>query len=337
MRVIIDTDAGVDDTIALVYAAHSPEIQIEMITTVSGNVPVREVTQNVLFLKELLRLDVPVFSGAEVPKSRKLVTAPEVHGDDGVGGYRTSRGISIENWESGDAALQIVRAAKKYGKDLTIVSLGPMTNLADAVSLDAEAVRGVNSVIQMGGVFYGYGNTTEFTEFNIFVDPEAADFVLGNGVEIKFVPLDLTERLFMPRAILDTLMKKSRRADSSLMSLLRKATHYYINYHRKTEKLDGCFLHDPVAMAAAMRPEWFRFVDSFVAVETRGDLTSGMTIADFRKKAKPRNSQIGVAFDAMKFLPDLTEKVFETKLNADLIRSDCIRQRFIPDFTNRLR
>ncbi|MCL5020488.1 MAG: nucleoside hydrolase, partial [Bacteroidetes bacterium] len=116
-----------------------------------------------------------------------------------------------------------------------------------------------------------------------------------------------------------------------------KATHYYISYHRSTEKMDGCFLHDPIAMAAAIRPEWFRFVDSFVKVETRGDLTSGMTIADFRKKTKSRNSQIGVAFDAMKFLRDLTDKVFGTRLNSDLVRSGCLRQRFIPDFTNRLR
>lgn len=337
MRVIIDTDAGVDDSVALVYAARSPEIQIEMITTVSGNVPVREVTQNVLYLKELLGLDVPVFSGAEVPKSRKLVTAPEVHGNDGVGGYRTSRGISIENWETGDAAQQIVRAAKEHGKDLTIVSLGPMTNLANAVSLNAEAIRGVKSIIQMGGVFYGYGNTTEFTEFNIFVDPEAADFVLDSGVKVRFVPLDLTERLFMPRNLIDMLMKKSRREDSSLMSLLRKATHYYVDYHRKTEKLNGCYLHDPIAMAAAIRPEWFRFVDSFIAVETRGDLTSGMTITDFRKKAKSRNSQIGVAFDAVRFLRDLTDKVFGTRLEAKIARSRCLRERLTPDFTNKLR
>lgn len=335
-RIIIDTDAGVDDAVAIIYAARCPEVRIEMITTVSGNVPVKEVTQNVLYLRELLDLDVPVLSGAEVPRDRKLVTAPEVHGDDGVGGYRLSHGIAFRDWETGDAAMRIVRAAEEFGKQLTIVSLGPMTNIAEAVSIDAEAIRNVGGIIQMGGVFSGYGNTTEHTEFNIFVDPEAAAFVLSNDIKIRFVPLDITEQLFLPAGIIDSLLKQSRGMNPKLGSLLQKAIHYYINYHRSTDKLDGCYLHDPIALAAAIKPDWFRFVDSFVSIETKGDLTAGMTISDLRKTRRRGNSRIAVAFDALKFLTHLTDRVFGAKVDRSVARSECLTQRFIPDFRNRL-
>ncbi len=331
-RVLIDTDAGVDDTLAIVYAASSPEIELEMVTTVSGNVPVREVTQNVLYLKEILKLGVPVHSGADVPRARKLVTAPEVHGEDGVGGFRNSNHVPPVSWETKDAAKKIVSAAIDHGPKLTIVSLGPMTNLADAVAIDAEAIRHVQRIIQMGGVFTGYGNTTEFTEFNIYVDPEAADFVLSNGIKVKFVPLDLTERLFFPRPILEDMVRKSRTKNPQLARLLKKALRYYINYHRRTEKIDGCFLHDPIAVAAAVNPRWFKFVDSLVSIETKGDYTSGMTIADFRKRQRSCNSEIAVAFDAKNFVRDFTRKVFGALLHQDVIKRDCITARSTTTF-----
>lgn len=336
MRVLIDTDAGVDDALAIVYAARSPEIDIEALTTVSGNVPVGEVTQNVLYLKELLGLAAPVFSGAVVPRERKLVTAPEVHGEDGVGGYRNARGIFMANWETGDAAKKIVSAANHHGKALTIVSLGPMTNLANATAIDADAMRGVNSIIQMGGVFTGYGNTTEFTEFNIFVDPEAADFILNNGVRVKFVPLDLTERLFIPRGILNSLLRSSAKTNQKLTRLLQKALHFYVRYHRENDKLDGCYLHDPVAMAVAVNPAWFRFIDSSVSVETKGELTSGMTVADFRKVRRRGNSEVAVSFDARKFLRDFTRKVFGAPLDSNVLAKQCLKSRFSQEFSNRL-
>lgn len=335
-RVIIDTDAGVDDTVAIVYAARSPEIQIEMITTVAGNVPVKEVTQNVLYLRELLDLDVPVLSGADVPRDRKLVTASEVHGYDGVGGYRLSHGISFRDWETGDAAVGIIRAAEKFGKELTIVSIGPMTNIAEAVSIDADAMRNVGRIIQMGGVFSGYGNTTQYAEFNMFVDPESAAFVLDNDVEVTFIPLDITERLFLPKQMLDDFLKQSGDENPKLKSLLRKAIHHYASYHRSADKIDGCYLHDPIALAAAVNPGWFRFVNSDVSIETKGDLTSGMTISDLRKTARRGNSEIAVAFDSLKFTKDIADKVFGAKVDTSAVRSRCLRNRFTPDFRNSL-
>ncbi len=336
-RVVIDTDAGVDDSIAIVYASRLPDATIELITTVSGNVPVSEVTQNVLYLKKILRLDAPVFSGAEAPRSRKLITAPEVHGKDGVGGYRKSKGISFPAWRTGGAAAAIVMAARKFGKKLTIISLGPMTNIAKAVSLDPAAVKGVGGIIQMGGAFSGYGNTTVFTEFNIFVDPEAASYVLKNGVKVTFVPLDLTETLFLPRNIVASLLVKAGVNWPELVPLLRKALNHYIDYHRHADKLDGCFMHDPITVAAAVHPEWFRFTGSSVSIETKGKHTAGMTVADFRKGAVLGNSRIAVSFDALTFLGDLTGKVFGARIGRSAAGQSCLRRRFTADFRNNLR
>ncbi len=336
-RVVIDTDAGVDDSIAIAYASRLPDATIELMTTVSGNVPVSEVTQNVLYLKKILRLDVPVFSGADVPKSRKLITATEVHGKDGVGGYRISEGIAFPAWKTGGAATAIVRAAKKYGKRLTIISLGPMTNIARAVSIDQGAIKGIGSIVQMGGVFSGYGNTTAFTEFNIFVDPEAASYVLENGVKVTFVPLDLTETFFLPRNIVTSLLMKTGETSPELVPLFRKALNYYIDYHRHADKLDGCYMHDPIAVAAAIHPEWFRFIGSSVSIETLGRFTAGMTVADLRKKTVRGNSRIAVAFDALTFLDDLASRVFGARIGNSAGRRSCLRQRFTANFRDFLR
>ena len=336
-RVVSDTDAGVDDSIAIAYASRFPDVTIELITTVSGNVPVSEVTQNVLYLRGILGVNSPVFSGAGAPRSRELVTAPEVHGEDGVGGYRKSKGISFRGWETGGAASEIVRAARKYGRKLTIISLGPMTNIAEAVMLDAAAIKGIGNVVQMGGVFSGYGNTSLFAEFNIFVDPESASFVLESGVKVTFVPLDLTETLFLPRELANELLMKINESSPDLAQLFRKALNYYIDYHKRNDKLDGCFLHDAIAVAAAIHPEWFRFIGSSVSVETQGKLTAGMTLADFRKKAGRESSRIAVAFDGVRFMTDLSRRVFGYRVGTSTVSQKCLRERFVADFRNHLR
>lgn len=331
-RVIIDTDAGVDDTLAIIYAARSPELKVETITTVSGNVPVAEVTQNVLLLKQLLSLDTAIYSGASFPRSGSPVSAPEVHGEDGLGGYRKRRNISIDGWETRNAAEKIVQAAKDFGRSLKIISIGPMTNIAEAVELNMNAMRNTGGIIQMGGVFYGYGNTTTFTEFNIFADPDAADIVLRSGVKVRFIPLDMTEKIFMPRNILSSLLNSSTEMNSDLKKLVEESTSFYVGYHRHKEKLDGCFLHDPIAVAAAANPSWFRFVDAFVSIETGGDMTSGMTLADFRDKRRNKNSQIAVQVDAPGFLQDFSRKVFGRRFPSNKMSKGCLRERFLPEF-----
>ena len=335
-RTIVDTDAGVDDALAIIYAAHSPELLLEMITTVSGNVPVEEVTQNVLLLKKLLSLELDVKSGASLPLKRQLVTAPEVHGGDGLGGYRIGNSIHFKDWRTDDAAEKIVESARRLGRKLKIISIGPMTNLARAVANDGDAMRKIGGIVQMGGVFHGYGNTTTFTEFNIFVDPDAADFVLKSGVMLDFVPLDLTEKIFMPRNILTSLLNSTRKMSGELKTLVTQSLSYYMAYHRHTDGLDGCFLHDPIAVAAVVNPAWFKFVDAFVSVETSGILTSGMTLADFRTRKGRTNSRIATGMDAGLFLNDFTKKLFGRTIPARVAKQDCMRDRFGPEFSNAL-
>ncbi|MGB9694287.1 MAG: nucleoside hydrolase, partial [Fervidobacterium sp.] len=163
-KIIIDTDAGVDDTLAIIYVAASAMNEIEFISTVSGNVHVDSVTKNVALISNLIGAGFPVYKGSAKPLQGRLTMAPEVHGPDGIGGYRSTDEIAPLNQKSGIAPLKIAQAAAKYGKSLTIISLGPMTNIAKALRADSNSLRQVKEVVQMGGVFYGYGNTTTFTE-----------------------------------------------------------------------------------------------------------------------------------------------------------------------------
>ncbi|HEY9164839.1 MAG TPA: nucleoside hydrolase [Candidatus Kryptonia bacterium] len=334
IRLLIDTDAGVDDSLAIMYAASCPEASIEMISTVSGNVHVDDVTQNVLLLRELLHADFPVYMGAPSPRSRELLTAPEVHGGDGVGNYRKSNGRERSWCDPGNAADMIVESARKHGRKLTIVSIGPMTNIADAVSLDADSIRNVGRIIQMGGVTFGYGNTTTFTEFNIAVDPEAAAFVLEQGIFVRFVSLDLTELLFLKRRFFNQVLRRSTKLEGELKNLISQAVEFYMQYHKTKERLDGCFLHDPIAIAAALNGNWFRFIKSRIAIETKGVYTSGMTIADLRGNPRDFNSEIAVAFDAAGFMRDFILKVFGVSISRKSVRENCLSERFVSGFSN---
>ena len=333
-KIIIDTDAGVDDTLAIIYATQSAMNQIEFISTVSGNVHVESVTKNVSLIRNLIGASFPVYKGSSKPLQGKLITAPEVHGPDGIGGYRSTNGDSTYNAKSGNAPLKIAEAAARYGRSLSIVSLGPMTNIARAVKIDRDAMLSIKEVVQMGGVFYGYGNTTTFTEFNIFVDPSAAQFVLESGIRVKFVPLDLTEKIYLPRSAFIHMVRSSSKLSIDLKRLITRAVNFYMKYHIQTESLDGCFLHDPIATAAALHPDWFTWTRSKVAIESHGELTRGMTISDFRKKdGGDSNALVATNFSYKLFLKDFLLKTFGLETSSGNYKA-FLHKRFVPDFIN---
>lgn len=333
-KLIIDTDAGVDDILAIIYASKSVLSEIEFISTVSGNVHVDSVTKNVSLIRNLIGAQFPIYKGSSRPLHGNLTTAPEVHGPDGIGGYRTTNESLPLNQKSGGAAARIARAAAKYGKNLTIVSLGPMTNIARAVKMDNDAMLHIKEVIQMGGVFYGYGNTTTFTEFNIFVDPVAAQYVIETGIPLKLIPLDLTEKIFLPRSTFMQLVRSSRILTHELKELLIRAVSFYMKYHLQTESLDGCFLHDPIAMAAALHPEWFSWTPSKVVIETEGRFTSGMTISDFRTtNHQHSNVLVATDFSWKLFLRDFARKIFGSEISNGNYKL-FLHKRFVPGFAN---
>jgi inosine-uridine nucleoside N-ribohydrolase len=196
VKVVLDTDAGVDDAIAIVLALNSPEVDLVAVTTVAGNAPVAECTRNCLLLAELLRPEKPppVSEGAEAPLRKKLVTAPEVHGPDGLGGELGSLPRPRLDASPRSAVDVLIETARGHPGEAILVATGPLTNVASALRADPEALALYRRVVVMGGAFYVPGNTGPVAEFNFFVDPEAADAVMNAGLPTTLVPLDATTR-----------------------------------------------------------------------------------------------------------------------------------------------
>ena len=307
--VVIDTDPGVDDALALVLALRSRELRVELVTTVAGNTDLRAATDNA---RRLLALLEPASSprlvqGAARPLQGRLITAPEVHGDDGLLGlsqlrdrhghllFPASRGPlpSREN-----AANAIAAMAREHGEKLVVIALGPLTNLARALDADAPAMRTIGRLVVMGGVIEAPGNVTATAEFNFHVDPEAADRVLASGMRITLVGLDVTRQVRLRRSVIREALRDN---ESPLARAIRHIS-------RPLDASDGgMFLHDPLAVAVAVDTTLVRTRPLSIRVETKGEHTRGMAVADRRPKrgaglrdgnaTAGESSLVDVAFD----------------------------------------
>ncbi|MBI3911334.1 MAG: nucleoside hydrolase [Armatimonadetes bacterium] len=308
-RVIIDTDAGVDDALALLLALRSPELDVAAITTVSGNAPVHHCIANVRRVLDVLGGPAPLlFQGESAPISRPLFTAPEVHGEDGLGGaslLREADGsprypeapVPVSPHPAWEALVEMGRAE---GPALTLIALGPLTNVARAIERDAAAVRAYRRIVIMGGACRVSGNTSAVAEFNIYVDPEAAQRVLQLGAPITLVPLDVTERAVLRGDQLGELAPAPRVA-----RFVEDITAAYMRYHAQADGLAGCFLHDPLAVGAVLWPDLLGARPLRVDVETQGTLTRGMTVADFRPgrgACRPPNADVCLEVNAGEFV-----------------------------------
>ena len=259
MKVVLDTDTGVDDAMAIALAAKSPELELLALTTVAGNAPVAECTRNCLLLGELLRPDdpPPVAWGAAAPLTRELTTAPEVHGEDGLGGARGTLPDPVRDPLPAPAHEFLLELAVTNPDEITLIATGPLTNVALALDTDRRAVTEFRRIIVRGGAFDVPGNTGPVAEFNFYVDPEAADAVMRSGIDITVVPLDATTRIALSRAALETRIGWADALTASpntLPAVLARALDYYIRYQFSESGLDGGYMHDAVAVASAFDP-----------------------------------------------------------------------------------
>ena len=290
--VVVDTDPGIDDALALVLALRSRELRIELVTTVAGNVGLRAATDNARRLIALLEPgESPrLVAGASRPLRGRLTTATEVHGDDGLAGlarvrdpggrllFPASRGPLPPREGAAEA---IVAKACEHREALTIVALGPLTNLARALDTDASAMLAVGRLIVMGGAIEAPGNVTAAAEFNFHVDPEAADRVLASGMRITLVGLDVTRQVRLRWPVVRDALRDN---ESPLALAIRHMT-------RPVASNDGgLFLHDPLAMALAVDSTLVRTRALPVRVETKGEHTRGMSIADRRQTRGARRA-----------------------------------------------
>lgn len=283
-RVIIDTDPGVDDALALLLAMRSPELKIEGITPVAGNVPLDLTLPNALRMVEIAgRTDIPVAAGAKVPLVRRLVTAAYAHGENGLGGavFPEPKTKPIA-----EPAAEFIRTVvREYPGEVTLIPIGPLTNIATALSLDSELAAMVRGIVLMGGSLSG-GNITPAAEFNIYVDPEAARIVFQSGIPITMVGLDATRKTSLTEDHVRTLEAAQNPVSQAAAKIGRNA----INHNRERGFLVGPNMHDSLAVAAFLDPSILKFKEYYVDVETTGELTAGETLGysptagDLRRK-----------------------------------------------------
>jgi len=271
-RVIIDTDPGVDDALALLLALRSPELKIEAITPVAGNVPLSLTLPNALRMVEIAgRTDIPVAPGAKGPLFRRLVSAAYVHGENGLGGaVFPEPKLKPVDLPATEMIRQVVR---KYPHEVTLITIGPMTNVAAALNADPELASLVKALVMMGGSLSG-GNITPAAEFNVYVDPEAARIVFQSGIPITMVGLDVTRKT----SLTDEHQRMLQANPDPVSQAAAKIARNAIDHTRAQGFTVGPNMHDSLAIAAFLDPSILKWREYYVDVETSGELTAGETL-----------------------------------------------------------
>lgn len=281
-RILLDTDPGIDDALALFLALASPEVHLEVVTTVSGNVPVEDTTRNALALLELAgRPDIPVARGCACPLLGSPATATQVHGDNGLGGIDLP-GAQRQPLEK-HAVDVIIETVLSAPGEITLVAIGPLTNIALALRCEPRLARMVREVVIMGGALRVPGNITPSAEFNIYVDPYAAQIVLHAGWPIRLVTLDTTTRTLLKRSQVAHLARRG----TAVTTLIQGMVNYYCDVFGSTQGMTTIQMHDPLCLAAAFRPDLLTWEQAYVAVELNGTLTLGETVGFFASSDQP--------------------------------------------------
>ena len=276
-KIIIDTDPGQDDAVALLIALASEELEILGITCVAGNVPLSLTSENARKILELTRYtEIPVFAGADRPIKRTLVTAEHVHGKTGIDGPVLEKPkIKLQSKE---AIEFIIETILSYPKDeITLCTLGPLTNIGLAFQREPRIKTLIKEIIMMGGGFFEGGNITPAAEFNIYVDPEAAAEVLVSGIPITMLPLDVTHRALTSRSRIESFRKIGNKAGIATAEML----DFFERFDVEKYGSEGGPLHDPNVITYLLRPEFYEGKYVNVEIEVGSDLTRGMTVVDW--------------------------------------------------------
>jgi purine nucleosidase len=306
-KIIIDTDPGQDDAVAILLALASPEdVTVLGITAVAGNVSLDLTQQNARIICELAqKTDVPVFAGAKRPLERPLVTAEHVHGKTGLDGPQLpDPTMTLQDQHAVDFIIQTLRA--EPSGTITLCPLGPLTNIAAAFNQAPDIIERVQEVVLMGGAYFEVGNITPTAEFNIYVDPEAAKIILKSGADITMMPLDVTHKALVTKNRND----RFRALETPVGVAVAEMTDFFERFDREKYGSDGAPLHDPTVIAYLINPKLFtgRYVN--VEVETKSELTLGMTVADWwRVSNREPNAMFIGDLDADGFFDLLTERL----------------------------
>ena len=280
-KIIIDCDPGIDDSLAIMLALKSEELEVVGITIVSGNVHAKVGAENALkVLKELGRLDIPVYIGSCNPIKRKLITAEDTHGEDGLG---ESFFPKVEEVSYREGAIEFILDTLRK-EEITIIALGPLTNIARCLQKDEGATRNMEELVLMGGAFKSFGNCSQVAEFNFWVDPDAAEFVFNNlERKITMVGLDVTRKCVLTPNYIEMI----KQLKEPLGEFITKITRFYVDFHWAQERTLGCVINDPLAIAYFINPNLCSGKEYYVDIVTEGKAI-GMSLVDegdfYRKK-----------------------------------------------------
>ena len=304
-KIIIDTDPGQDDAVAILLALASPELEVLGLSIVAGNVPLHHTVRNALTLCELAgRPDLPVYAGCDRPISRRLVTAEHVHGKTGLDGITLPEpAIQASPGHAVDFLIETLR--REAPGTVTLVPIGPLTNIATAFQRAPDIITRVQEIVLMGGAYFEVGNITPAAEFNIYVDPEAAKLVFASGVPLVVMPLDVTHKALTSRAWVDGMAAMGR-----IGQAVASWTDFFERYDREKYGSQGAPLHDPCTIAWLLKPELFSGRHINVEIETEGEFTIGMTVADWwRVTGREANATFIRDVDAKGFFDLLTQRI----------------------------
>jgi purine nucleosidase len=305
-KIIIDTDPGQDDALAILLAFGSPELDVLGIVAVAGNVPLKLTQKNARKICELAgKRDAKVFAGAVRPLTRPLVTAEEVHGKTGLNGPDLPEPKMLLQEKYGvDFIVETLMA--EAAQTVTICALGPLTNIALALIREPRIAPRIKEIVLMGGAYFEGGNTTPSAEFNIYVDPQAADVVFRCSVPIVVMPLDVTHKALTTRKRVDAIRKIGTPVAKAVGELL----DYFERFDESKYGTDGGPLHDPCVIAYLIKPDLFNGRHCNVSVETGSELTMGATAVDWWGVTKrPKNAIVMGDIDADGFFALLTERL----------------------------
>jgi len=306
-KIIIDTDPGQDDAVAILLALASPEeIDVLGITAVAGNVPLELTAKNARIVCELAgKTDVKVYAGCDRPLGRDLVTAEHVHGKTGLDGPTLPDPLMpLQDQHAVDFIIDTLRAEPPG--TVTLCPLGPLTNIATALERAPDIAERVQQIVLMGGAYFEVGNITPAAEFNIYVDPQAADIVLKSGIDVVVMPLDVTHKALVTAPRNDAF----RALGTPVGVAVAEMTDFFERFDKEKYGSAGAPLHDPCVTAYLIRPDLFNGRHINVEIETGSELTMGMTVADWwRVSGRQPNATFMGDIDADGFFALLTERL----------------------------
>ena len=303
--VILDCDPGHDDAISLILALSSNKLDVLAVTTSAGNQTPDKTLNNALRVLTLLgRHDIPVAAGAPKPLARDLIIADNVHGESGLDGPKLPDPAFAPVDQT--AIELMAQKVKNSPQPVTLVPTGPLTNIALFLATHPELHHNIDSIVMMGGAA-GVGNWTPAAEFNIFVDPEAADMVFKSGIPIVMCGLDVTHQA----QIMDEDIERIRAISNPIALCVAELLDFFMIYHRDPKwGFTGAPLHDPCTIAWLLNPSLFTTVDCWVGIETKGEHTQGMTVVDrYQLTGKPHNAKVVFTINREGFVDFIVERL----------------------------